>query len=111
MRDIQFSIETNDIVFNAAGTDIALTTDSGATSTSDQNGALIFAKSAVSLYAPQFGAGFAEKYENLDDPAIAPLLTTAVERIYEDGATYANIERIEVDGEYAYQVQVKYPNQ
>ena len=106
MKDIQWDFVNNDvaIVDTSTGGDFVI-----ANMCSQQNAMLIFTKSAVSIFNPQFGAAMEERVYNLSDAGVQKIIDKAKSQIREDGAVQVSIKhQRDENGLYEFEVGAKY---
>ena len=106
MKDIQWDFVNNDIavVQTSAGGDFAV-----AQTCSQQNAQLIFTKSAVSIYNPQFGVAMEERVYNMTDEGVQKIVDRAKSQIREDGAVQVSIRYARNEtGMYEFEIGAKY---
>lgn len=106
MKDIRWDFINNDISVEQ--------TDTGgdfliAATCSRQNARLIFLKSAVSIFQPQFGVAAEERVYNMSDGEVQKLADRAKTQIRDDGATQVTINyRRNENGLYEFEIGAKY---
>ena len=106
MKDIQWDFVNNDVtvVQTSAGGDFAVTDIC-----SQQNAQLIFTKSAVNIYSPQFGVAMEERVYNLTAAGVQKIVDRAKSQIREDGAVQVSIKyQRDENGMYEFEVGAKY---
>lgn len=101
MTDLQYDFTANDIVIS--GGDFAMIN-----MCSLQNATLIFNKSAASITAPQYGAGFEEVFANLPRREFGAIQSIGEKLIRSDGAKIAKIAIAEKNNKTQVSIQAKY---
>lgn len=85
MTDLAFNFDMNDIVISGGDFDVV-------TSSGQQNGGLLFNKSATSILAPQYGVGFEEFYPNLPQWEFGNTQAEGEQQMIADGALVARVK-------------------
>lgn len=106
MQDIRWDFVRNDVavVQGDDGGDFAV-----ASTCSQQNAKLLFIKSCVNIFQPQYGTAMEERAYNITDGEVQRIVTRAKSQIREDGASQISIlYSRNSDGLYDFQIGAKY---